>query len=243
MANSFIFAAALFGIGTVLFNNFLYKLILVVAGVVLGAAMQHLPPFIYSIGVFLPTLVHVFVFTGLFILYGALKSKSLTGIASLVVFVLCAISFFVWQPNFSFYHASDYVQNVLIESTFIQLNKSLLELFGLGEFTRHNVFESHAGLGIMRFIAFAYTYHYLNWFSKTEVIKWHKVPRKQLALVFGFWAISVGLYAYNYYTGLVALYFLSMLHVLMEFPLNYRSVVGIGEEISALFKKPNTTSK
>ena len=83
----------------------------------------------------------------------------------------------------------------------------------------------------MRFIAFANTYHYLNWFSKTEVIKWHQVPRKQLLTVLLLWVASVALYAYDYYVGLVALYFLSMLHVLLEFPLNYRSFIGIYEEI------------
>jgi hypothetical protein len=233
-SNVFIFAAVLFALGTVLFKNFFYKIILVVFGLVVGAAIQTLPPFIYSIGVFLPTLVHVFLFTGLFILHGALKNKSVTGIASLLVFVACAVSFFVWHPNFSFYKVSSYAETALIESTFIQLNKIIIQLFNLGEFTRENVFESNVGLGIMRFIAFAYTYHYLNWFSKTQVIKWHQVPKKQLVAVVAIWLFSIALYAYDYYIGLVALYFLSMLHVLLEFPLNYRSFIGIGEEVSLL---------
>jgi hypothetical protein len=40
------------------------------------------------------------------------------------------------------------------------------------------VYYSKTGVLLMRFIAFAYLYHYLNWFSKTEVIRWHKVPKK-----------------------------------------------------------------
>jgi hypothetical protein len=50
------------------------------------------------------------------------------------------------------------------------------------------------------------------------------------------WVISVGLYAYDYGTGLVALYFLSMMHVLLEFPLNFRSIIGIGNEVSNLYR-------
>ena len=29
-------------------------------------------------------------------------------------------------------------------------------------------------LKLMMFLSFIYLYHYLNWFSKTTVIKWHK---------------------------------------------------------------------
>ena len=177
-------------------------------------------------------------FTGIFILYGALKNKSVTGIGSLVVFAICAVSFFVFFPNFNFYHITGYAKSALTESTFIQLNSSIINIFQLAKLTRENymstVFESNIGLSIMRFIAFAYTYHYLNWFSKTQVIKWHEVPKKQLAVVLGLWIFSVALYAYNYYVGLVALYLLSILHVLLEFPLNYRSFIGIGEEIGTL---------
>ena len=86
----------------------------------------------------------------------------------------------------------------------------------------------------MRFIAFAYTYHYLNWFSKTQIIKWHEIPKQQLVTVIAIWVSSVLLYAYNYKTGLMVLYFLSMLHVLLEFPLNYSTIIGIGDELALL---------
>ena len=39
---------------------------------------------------------------------------------------------------------------------------------------------------VQAFLAFAYTYHYLNWFSKTLIIKWHQVAKKK----FGFWRCS-----------------------------------------------------
>jgi hypothetical protein len=84
---------------------------------------------------------------------------------------------------------------------------------------------------VQRFIAFAYTYHYLNWYSKTEIIKWHKVPLKWLVVSVAIWMASIALYIYDFRTGLVALFFLSLLHVFLEFPLNFRSIVGIKEEL------------
>jgi len=104
------------------------------------------------------------------------------------------------------------------------------------------IFGTQAGFMVMRFIAFAYTYHYLNWFSKTSVIQWHKVPRKTLSIVIAVWIISVAIYAYDFMLGLKWLFLLSFLHVLLEFPLNYRSVIGIGQEISGLFGKRQTSN-
>jgi len=89
------------------------------------------------------------------------------------------------------------------------------------------VYATNAGFIVMRFIAFAYTYHYLNWFSKTSVIQWHKVPKKTLYITLVLWVFSVVLYVIDYNIGLKALYFLSFLHVFFEFPLNITSFQGI----------------
>ncbi len=229
------FAGAL---GFILFKDMMYKIMFVVLACFAGSLIMHTQSFFFIFAVFLPTLIHVFVFTGLFILLGALKNRSVTGILSLVVFILCAVSFFVFFPQFSFYNVSNYAEKALTDSNFVMLNTSIIRLFKLGASTRQTVFASNIGLGIMRFIAFAYTYHYLNWFSKTSVIKWHKIPKKWLASVIIFWLLSVGLYAYNYYVGLVVLYILSMLHVFMEFPLNYRTVIGIKDEIKGYARGP-----
>ena len=91
-----------------------------------------------------------------------------------------------------------------------------------------------------RFIAFAYTYHYLNWFSKTSIIQWHKMPRLNLGIVLVMWAAAVSLYLYDYQTGLTALLLLSFLHVFMEFPLNFQSLRGIIEHVNPFGKKAAT---
>jgi hypothetical protein len=98
---------------------------------------------------------------------------------------------------------------------------------GNKENARLLVYGSPLGISITRFIAFAYTYHYLNWFSKTSIIQWHKVPYLNLGLVIVLWLASVSLYMYDYRTGLQALFFLSFLHVFLEFPLNIQSIKGI----------------
>lgn len=185
------------------------------------------------IAFFLITIIHVFFFTGAFIFYGALKGRSVSGALSLVVFFLCAISFFVYVP--AGHGAGDYIRGSY--RTFNGLNAELIKLFKLGEGTSATeVYESYNGVMIMRLIAFAYTYHYLNWFSKTSIIKWHEVSKARIVGIVIVWVASLTLYAYNYDTGMAVLYFISVLHVMLEFPLNHRTFAGIGRELYAIAK-------
>ncbi len=179
--------------------------------------------------ILLPTIIHVFVFTACFILFGALKSKSRFGILSLVVFALCFVSLFLVTVNINTFTVNDYIKSAY--DSFASVNLQIMSLVNI-----HNpdiqkaIYESPAGLSIMRFIAFAYTYHYLNWFSKTKIIHWDDISKQRLTAIIVLWIASVVLYIVNYKTGLFALYFLSLLHVLLEFPLNHRSIIGIYEE-------------
>jgi hypothetical protein len=100
------------------------------------------------------------------------------------------------------------------------------------------VFSSDSGLIVMRFIAFAYTYHYLNWFSKTSIIRWHEVGPKRLIAVGAMWLASVGLYIYDYSLGFQWLFVLSVTHIYLEFPLNHISIIGTFREARGLFGKP-----
>ena len=199
------------------------------------------PRFFYLLfAIFVPTLIHVFLFTAAFMLYGALKSNSKVGLASVGVLGLCAASFFVFRPegmhlisnytkssyDASFYSLNVEVLRILVPSQ-VLANGRLVESSMLSNL----VYSSHWGIVITRFIAFAYTYHYLNWFSKTKIIRWHEVPKAWLISVFVLWGLSIALYAYSYQVGLMALYFLSFLHVFLEFPLNWVSFKGIGEEL------------
>lgn len=225
------FASAL---GMILFDNFLYKLATVAIGFLIGLLFQRINLFIILFAVLLPTIIHVFIFTGLFIIQGALKNKSITGFLSVGVFVFCAISFFILHPTFDFYHVSAYAKENLVSTNFAFVNQVLLNFGGIEMPSIDLVFTSKAGIAVMRLVAFAYTYHYLNWFSKTSIIKWHEVPKAWLATTAILWVGSVVLYYVDYMLGLQALLLLSMLHVFLEFPLNFRSMQGIGQSISSL---------
>lgn len=198
-----------------------------------------------AFGVFLPTLIHVFLFTAAFMLFGALKSKSLPGVLSVVVLFGCAALLFVVSPD-TVYNVSNTVKESWFGGGwgFVNLNIAILDWLkvqphmpiesGMGR-VEQLVFHSREGFLLTRFVAFAYTYHYLNWFSKTNVIKWHKVPKNYLIGTVVLWAGAVIVYAIDYGTGLKVLFLLSFLHVLLEFPLNFQSFIGIGEEIGKFF--------
>ncbi len=180
----------------------------------------------------IPTIIHVFIFTGAFILIGTLKSKSKSGYLSLIVYGLCALSFFLPIQGGAI------AENLRpIYASFSDLNIALLNLFIPNrEWSLSDVFGSVAGIAIMRFIAFAYTYHYLNWFSKTQVIRWHDIPKSRIIFILALWALSLAIYAQDYMLGLKALFFLSLLHVFLEFPLNFRTFRSIFQELSHMVR-------
>ena len=182
-----------------------------------------------TFSIFLPTLVHVFVFTGAFILVGALKSRSRSGILSIVVFVACAASLFLLFPN-TITTPGAYIMHTY-DITFFNYSRQLFDALLSRSATHDMVYNSSFGIMLARFIAFAYTYHYLNWFSKTSIIKWHQVSKRSLLIIVFLWAVSLVLYFSNYMTGIMALYFLSFLHVVFEFPLNLQSFKDIAREV------------
>lgn len=189
-----------------------------------------LPSFVVVVAILLPTVVHVFVFTFCFMLSGALKSESAWGIAAAFLFV--ALSF-ILLFNFSDTRSvsiTAYVRTTY--QSFEKVNITLLSFLPIKlTDARAAVYTSAFGIAVMRFLAFVYTYHYLNWFSKMKVIRWHLVSRRELAFTVVMWLLAVSLYAYNYRLGLVALYFLSMFHVLLEFPLNHSSIKIVAADV------------
>ena len=236
-------------LGSLIFSGFIYALIILYVEKLALKLVLVLFTFIFSIllklnaypsflflffAVWLPTIIHVFIFTGAFILYGALKNKSKSGILSLLVFIACAFMFFIYVPDVNAYFVSDYVKKAY--AFFRVVNTSLYELFGFGSLKVNDeaIFLNPHAIAIMRFIAFAYTYHYLNWFSKTSVIKWNQVSKKRMGAILLLWIVSVVLYIFSYKIGFYALFLLSMLHVFFEFPLNHQTFIGIGKEVKKI---------
>jgi hypothetical protein len=175
---------------------------------------------------FLVTIIHVLVFTALFVLSGALKSRSRSGYLSLGVFGACVAVLLIPAASAAGADLSAYVRGAY--HTFLGLNTYLMKVLGFGEpQSAEEIYASAAGLTVMRLIAFAYTYHYLNWFSKTRVIGWHAISRRRATTIVVLWIASVGLYAWNYALGMRLLYVASVLHVMLEFPLDQIAFVDI----------------
>jgi len=209
-------------------------LFMLAAGLVLMALIKVQVWVLFFI-VFLPTLVHVFVFTAAFMLLGALKSRSVPGLLALVLLLSIGAFLLFYRPEVT----AIISQGVRDQYTmfFVELNRWMAKLFGQELSSSELAYQSSLGVALMRFIAFAYTYHYLNWFSKTSIIKWHQVNWIRLAAIAVLWVVAVTLYWWNYKYGFIALYTLSFLHVFLEFPLNWRSFIDLGREVRSISQK------
>jgi hypothetical protein len=189
---------------------------------------------------FVPTLIHVYLFTGFFMIYGALKERSRSGYLAFGVFLLCPLACLLIDPlrhTPSAYVAVPYFFNFSsVNLTILGLDTPHTRAEGVNAASQ--IFESHKGLIVMRFIAFAYTYHYLNWFSKTSIIKWHKVGLQRLAALGALWLAAVGIYLYNYTLGYKVLFCLSFMHIYLEFPLNHMSIMGTFREVRGMLGGP-----
>ncbi len=239
VTTNFIYVAFLCGIALAAIRDTTLKVISIIAIVFSTLFISNWAYHETFFAIYLPTIIHVFLFTALFMLFGALKSNSVYGILSVCLLFLCAGLFFIVPAPSA--RAADLRYIQLSYGGFAELNRNLINFFGLGQLNPFSaesaktninaIFGSREGFIVMRFVAFAYTYHYLNWFSKTSVIQWHKVPKPRLYFVLGIWIASVVLYLYDYGVGLKWLFLLSFLHVLLEFPLNFMSIAGIFTEL------------
>lgn len=235
IAPGLIFAGFVFAFGALYLKKFWQKALVFFLAflLVILTGWQSDPIFKAWFAVMLPTLIHVFIFTGAFILYGAMKGRSGSGIFSFVVFLGCALFCFFYVP------ASVIVPSQFVSTNFpiyFGINETLSEILNFGQVNQVvELFKSPQAIALMRFIAFAYTYHYLNWFSKTSVIKWNQISPTRFAVIISLWIVALLLYLSDYVLGFVALYLLSMLHVFLEFPLNHLTFVGILKEAKTIF--------
>ena len=228
---SFLFAGFIYALVILYTQKTGLKLLFVVLAFMVSLifSFNQYPNFPFLLfAIWLPTIIHVYFFTGGFILFGALKTKSASGIISFIIFILCAVVCFIYIPESFGMAVTEYGKKAY--SFFKLLNTTLYSTFGFGNMNANDesLYYAPNALAIMRFIAFAYTYHYLNWFSKTTVIKWNQISKQRMAIIVVLWIMSVVLYVFSYKIGFYALFLLSMLHVFFEFPLNHQTFIGIG---------------
>ena len=215
----------------VLFKDNMNKIIftLIASGSLL--LLWFVRPYLIILALLLPTVLHVTLFTVTFMLFGAMKDNSISGYTTAGVFVVCCFLFFLFDPGLT-YQAHPFFIDRFLQGDFINVNNVFT-----GNTDLHSGLFSPFGLKVQRFIAFAYTYHYLNWFSKTKVIDWFNVPPTWRWFSVIAWIVSIGLYVIDFQAGLIAVFFLAILHVFLEFPLNYRTFIAIGGGITKWAKR------
>ena len=175
--------------------------------------------------ILLTSLVHILLFTAFFVLLGALRNDSLFGYATLAAMALCGATFFIpgqpWLPP-----SWIGLQGVpFLQPTYT----AFFELIGVTE-GDPNIDR------LLGFLSFAYTYHYLNWFSKTGLIGWHRISTTRAGVLGALYLACIGLYAYDFALGFKVVLFLSLAHVVLEFPLNGLSVAEIGKRLGGRLK-------
>lgn len=195
-------------------------MVLFIGALALTALMLSQGASLAVLGVLLPTLIHVSLFTLVFMALGAFRSGQKVQWVLLAIY-LAAIALILavpptaasLVPSFA-KAASDYFANVA---------PALGRLFGIPGLSLDN--------RLVALLAFVYTYHYLNWFIKAEVIRWNQMTKSRLAIVVAASAASTALYFYDYAFGFTVLLALSLAHIVLEFPLNGLALRQLGEAI------------
>src|SRR5262249_2058426 len=159
------------------------------------------------LGILLPTLVHVSLFPLVFMTLGAWRSGAraqwlLVGVylAAIGLILIVPPTAATLIPSFA-KAGQDYFANVA---------PALGRLFGVGNLELDTRLTS--------LLAFVYTYHYLNWFIKAEVIRWTAMTGRRLAIVSAASGVSTALYFYDYALGFTVLLAFSLAHIVLEFP-------------------------
>lgn len=226
-SNGAIFTCLLLAIGAQFVKKSRDWIIVIVLAFIGSYFLNAYETYTILIGVLIPTVVHVYLFTLLFMLYGARKNKSKPGFLSIILAVIVPIVFVIIPIDSSTYLFSDFFKSTLIDNNLHRAPVLFSKFIGLSDGTSFYFYEQ-LELRLMMFISFIYLYHYLNWFSKTTTIFWHKaLTIKRSFFIGAFWAMLLCLFFYDFKVGFLVALFFSFLHVILEFPLNISSIKSL----------------
>jgi len=194
--------------------------VLLIGATGLTAILYTRAPSLAVLGILIPTVIHVSLFTLLFMTLGAYRSRSAVQAALIALYVIAVGLILVVPPD-----ASAAVPKFALvgRDYFGNVAPALGRLFGTPDLS--------LDARLTGLLAFVYSYHYLNWFIKADIIRWADIPPARLALVVAISAASTGLYFYDYAFGFSILLALSLIHVVLEFPLNALAARQLGEAI------------
>jgi hypothetical protein len=194
----------------------------------LGAIMAWSGSSLAVIGILIPTLVHVSLFTLVFMALGAWRARSKMQ-ALLILLYLAAIAAILLVPPTAEVRIASFAK--VSQDYFGNVGPALGRLFGIPGLKLDTRLTS--------LLAFIYSYHYLNWFIKADVIRWADIPRGRLVLVIAASGASTALYFYDYAFGFTFLLALSLVHILLEFPLDSMALRQLGAAAGqGLLRKP-----
>jgi hypothetical protein len=195
----------------------LQGMMVVMAAVVATAFLASRGPGFAIVGVLLPTLIHVSLFTLVFMVLGATRSRSPAQFGLVAAYVAAIVLIMAMPPS-----AATAIPALakLAHESFGNVPQALGSALGLPDL--------RLDARLTGLLSFVYTYHYLNWFIKADVIRWADVPKWRLALVAVCSLAATASYFYDYMLGFALLLGLSLTHVLLEFPLNSVSLRQLG---------------
>lgn len=205
-------------------HKYLLLLVILVAGAAYFFSDSMIP---VLIGTLIPTLIHVYFFTLIFMLYGARKPDNYLPYVPIIGLIVCSICIFILPISADLYSINDTVKSEFISNGFYMLNTKLRNWIGVSDGKSFYFYEEFE-LRMQMFLSFAYTYHYFNWFIKTSVIGWHKkIDIRSIVVIGLIWITSLSLFAFDYALGVAFTVFLSYIHVVLEFPLNALSIKSL----------------
>lgn len=181
--------------------------------------------------ILLPTLIHVSLFTLLFMALGAYRSKSAVQFALIAIYLAAIALLLVVPPS-----GTTVIPKLgaIGKEYFGDIAPALGSVFGMPNLK----FDAR----ITGLLSFVYTYHYLNWFLKADVIRWTAVPRPRLFGIAMLSLCATGLYFFNYAYGFMVFLLLSLIHVLLEFPLNSLCMRQLGSAVGERFMRISARS-
>lgn len=226
-SNGLLFTSLVGAFALTVFSSKRWIILVVILGAIAAFLLNSTRGYLVLTALLIPTLIHVYLFTLLFMLYGAAKAKSKIGFINAASVALVPVAIAYLDIGKSVFDISEFVKSTFVENKFHVTSIELGKILGITD-GKSYFFYGNWELKMQQFIAFAYIYHYLNWFSKTSVIGWANSLDKKKSMFIGFlWITSIILFAVDYKLGFVCLIGLSFLHVVLEFPLNALSIKGL----------------
>ena len=226
-SNSVIFISLILAIGYQFITSKIGWIIISIIGLLGAVFLNGMEHYSIIIGLFIPTIIHVYLFTLIFMAYGAKISKSKFGYLSVALALIIPFIFVFIKIQPDSYLFSDSLKVIYLDNNFHVTPVLLSKYLGLSEGNTFYFYEQME-LRLMMFFSFIYCYHYLNWFSKTTVIQWHKMLNiKKTIAIIAIWLLSLFFYYIDFRLGVLLSLFLSFLHVVLEFPLNMLTIKKI----------------